>query len=385
MDSEKSATTTFLEFSSGDGQGAVYGLPTASAPHELDADQQELLTSVWDGERDYSSHGPPRFALPTPLALGRVVIQLTNLGPKAAKPSGKFNDEKPALVKRWQKGAVLMANSGKNSNTSQFFIVLNEDPARYAKIEGKHVLIGQIVEGMEVVDKLDAKGSASGKPVEPVWISDCGFGLISTSALPAGTTVLQVPPLASLRLDPTDSSSTNAQAILASAIVHSLKDHTPLLHFCTGDPATDACRPPPSFALPQPTSSSPITLSRQQIAAREMADHWPVATWSLINHSCIANCFWFVHPKLHYLVVRTSRPVALGSELTLAYRNPAIPDVSGRQRSNRSTDAQVDVKVRDTRECEMAVWNEAANRGFAARQLRVVTWMLCVRGSRHSA
>uniref|UniRef100_A0A7S0ZDX6 Peptidyl-prolyl cis-trans isomerase n=1 Tax=Timspurckia oligopyrenoides TaxID=708627 RepID=A0A7S0ZDX6_9RHOD len=54
---------------------------------------------------------------------------------------GKFNDEKSALkVKHDEAGIVGMANSGKNSNTSQFYITFKALP----QLDGKHVVIGKV-------------------------------------------------------------------------------------------------------------------------------------------------------------------------------------------------------------------------------------------------
>lgn len=70
-----------------------------------------------------------------------------------------------------------MANSGsKNTNSSQFFIVLTEDESKLGKLHGKYVKFGQLQDGWSVLDKLDAVGGASdGKPVLPAWIGGCGL------------------------------------------------------------------------------------------------------------------------------------------------------------------------------------------------------------------
>jgi cyclophilin family peptidyl-prolyl cis-trans isomerase len=70
-----------------------------------------------------------------------------------------------------------MANSGKNSNTSQFFIVLTSDPAKLAKITGKYVIFGKarLADGGDlVIQRLNALGGSDEKPSEPVWIESCG-------------------------------------------------------------------------------------------------------------------------------------------------------------------------------------------------------------------
>lgn len=68
-----------------------------------------------------------------------------------------------------------MANSGKNSNSSQFFVVLTADEAKLSKMNGKYVAFGEVTSGWEVLDKLDeVGGGADGKSSQPVWIGGCG-------------------------------------------------------------------------------------------------------------------------------------------------------------------------------------------------------------------
>lgn len=94
--------------------------------------------------------------------------------------NGKFNDEKPGLSIPIKPNHIVMANSGKNSNTSQFFFVLPKaDPARLAKlVYGKHVVFGEVVSGFDVLEMMSCVGSesgaiAGGEGVQ-VWIANCG-------------------------------------------------------------------------------------------------------------------------------------------------------------------------------------------------------------------
>jgi len=64
-----------------------------------------------------------------------------------------------------------MGNSGKNSNTSQFFVTLDKAP----QCDLKHVVFGEVVSGMEVVTAMETFAtSGGGEPSVPIRITDCG-------------------------------------------------------------------------------------------------------------------------------------------------------------------------------------------------------------------
>ncbi|KAI9281622.1 cyclophilin-like domain-containing protein [Sporodiniella umbellata] len=89
--------------------------------------------------------------------------------------NGKFNDEKPGLAKKFnRKGIVAMANSGKNSNTSQFFVTLSEQHPQYDKINGKYVIFGQVSKGLEVLDDINTVSASNEQPLETITITRCG-------------------------------------------------------------------------------------------------------------------------------------------------------------------------------------------------------------------
>ena len=82
-------------------------------------------------------------------------------------PGYTFEDEiNPHKIVR---GALAMANAGPDTNGSQFFIVT----ARACSwLDGKHTVFGQVTDGMDVVDKLQAVSTdGADRPTEPVGIA----------------------------------------------------------------------------------------------------------------------------------------------------------------------------------------------------------------------
>ena len=81
----------------------------------------------------------------------------------------KFADENFTLRHK-EVGTLSMANSGPNTNGSQFFITTEKTDW----LDGKHVVFGNVISGMNVVKKIEKFGTKSGKPTEKVVISSSG-------------------------------------------------------------------------------------------------------------------------------------------------------------------------------------------------------------------
>merc|ERR1719287_85997 len=80
----------------------------------------------------------------------------------------KFRDENFQL-KHTGPGILSVANAGPNTNGSQFFLCTAET----AWLDGKHVVFGSVVEGMDVIKKVEKVGSGSGKTSARVIVANC--------------------------------------------------------------------------------------------------------------------------------------------------------------------------------------------------------------------
>ncbi len=67
-------------------------------------------------------------------------------------------------------GTLSMANSGRDTNGSQLFITTGETPW----LDGKHVVFGKLVDGADVLRRLETYGSPSGKTSANVMVLGCG-------------------------------------------------------------------------------------------------------------------------------------------------------------------------------------------------------------------
>jgi peptidylprolyl isomerase len=81
-------------------------------------------------------------------------------------PGYRFGDELPSPG-RYEIGSVAMANAGPDTNGSQFFIVSGPDGC---SLPPDYSLFGKVIKGLEVVQAIEAAGTRSGAPKEPVTI-----------------------------------------------------------------------------------------------------------------------------------------------------------------------------------------------------------------------
>jgi cyclophilin family peptidyl-prolyl cis-trans isomerase len=199
-------------------QAEMYGL-SSSVLTELPPDEVERLPELYASDFEWSEKGPVVWEL----APSRIVVKLFEKESPAAvenflglcagkgksKNSGKdlhykdtpihrvvkgfmcqggdivkktgaagesiwgkpFKDDKAGLALNHDRpGLLSMANSGKNSNTSQFFLTFA--PAK--QLDGKHVVFGEVEEGAEVLKLIEATAGPNEAPQVPVIVTNCG-------------------------------------------------------------------------------------------------------------------------------------------------------------------------------------------------------------------
>jgi len=162
---------------------SIGGATTGRITFELFADAApktvENFRALCTGEKGVGKSGKPLHFKGS--AFHRIIPQFMCQGGDFTAGNGtggesiygsKFADETFAgkAGKHLGPGTLSMANAGPNTNGSQFFICTVETPW----LNGKHVVFGQVIAGMDVLKKMEAVGSRDGRTSKRVVIEDCG-------------------------------------------------------------------------------------------------------------------------------------------------------------------------------------------------------------------
>ncbi|MBK1643784.1 peptidylprolyl isomerase [Thiocapsa imhoffii] len=157
----------------------IDGKPAGTITFELFADvvpkTAENFRALCSGEKGVGKSGKPLSYAGSPFH--RIIPGFMIQGGDFTRGNGtggesiygeKFADENFQL-KHNTPGLLSMANAGPNTNGSQFFITVAETPW----LDGKHVVFGKVVEGMDVVKAMEAEGSQQGRTRSEVMLADC--------------------------------------------------------------------------------------------------------------------------------------------------------------------------------------------------------------------
>jgi len=158
----------------------IGGKPAGRITFELSADTvpktAENFRALCTGEKGVGKSGKPLHYKGS--RFHRIIQQFMCQGGDFTRGDGtggesiygeKFADEN-FEHKHTTPGLLSMANAGRNTNGSQFFITTVSTP----HLDGKHVVFGKVVDGMKVVAAMEAAGSRSGTTSADVVIADCG-------------------------------------------------------------------------------------------------------------------------------------------------------------------------------------------------------------------